>query len=448
MKEFNQNTDFDNLLKEKLSNIEVTPSTQLWDKIAVSIPNTYPAGTIFTPFAKIFLGSVAFVSVIVVSTLIYLYTDSELFNEPEKNETAIGRVEVQKEQFTFHSEQINTVRFAPQIVEQKENIFIPKTSSLQSTSEPVVNKTNIEQKNIISDSESTLKLSDISLSDQPIEVNVESIPPILGDLSYLDPTRDLLFTEKYCKPSPEYINTANISYNLYWQPEMVFYDKSLFSPDRSEDQSIGLTVMFSTEEFFFETGLAVTFLTRNNQYNNTTITNEMIGQYEQVDSVHFVQVWDPGTQSYITQPIYFTSLIPVYEHQITENITDKTDSYVYMQIPVMIGFKKPVKRFTFEAKTGFAYNSLIFTTQQNKIYSNEDINILQASQTLISYDRMKQYWSFIFGIGATYRMTNNAHFFITPTYRYLLTPLFSGAEPSRKSPYAFGVQTGIRFSFN
>jgi len=247
--------------------------------------------------------------------------------------------------------------------------------------------------------------------------------------------------------SPEFITNAGISLNIYWQPEMYYYDKNLFSPSKSQNHSLGLSVMFSGQEFFLETGVEIEYLTKNNIYRDTKITNDLIGQYEQVDSVHFVEVWDPVSQCYITQPQYFTSLVSIYEQHVNETETEKNDTYMYLRLPVMIGFQKPIGKLSLEAKTGFVFHSLLYTSQLNKEYSNEDIQLVYAGQTLISFERSRQYWSFVFDIGASYQLSKNTKLFVTPSYRYMLSPLFSGNEPSRKSPYAFGMKTGLRYTF-
>jgi hypothetical protein len=444
MKNLTQNSEFDKLIREKLSNVEVPPSGHLWDKVLPVIPKYNPWGQVVTPFTKIFIGSLTFVGAVLISTISIvnnqggMKTATPAFDE--KNTEAFVEVAdeiVRREETSVESIQTMIPKFSKVVTSGSQSSYTPEQLS--------------EFHNY--------DLSSHELSEQTVsqaqpkaehEINMAEMPVKIPTLAYeftMQSTLDLPSKQNTSEFPPDYINNSELSLNLSMHPEVFYFDPSLFNPRKSKDYSIGVTLMYSTGDIFFETGIAGTHVSQINLYQNTTITNELVSQYEQVDSVQFVQVWDPVLQTYITQPVFFTSLVNIYEQQTETELQNKDDSYIYLQIPVLVGLSKSVKRFTLEAKTGFVFTSLIYTSQQNKSYSNDELQIVLAEQTLLSLNRSRQYWSFMLGVGGSFKLTNGSSLFLTPTYRYLLNPLYSGNQPSRKTPWAFGVQTGLRITF-
>jgi len=444
MNNLKQNSEFDKLIREKLSNVEVPPSGHLWDKVLPVIPKYNPWGQVVTPFAKIFIGSLTFVGAVLISTISIVNNQGGMkIATPaidEKNIEAFVEVNeeiVRREEALLESIQAMKIKSPKVVVSRSQSPYTPEQLSEYQNYDLLSHK----------HADETVSMTPTKVEH---EINLHEVPQKISTLAYefkMPSTIDIQSKQKTSEFPPDYINNSELSLNLSLHPEVFYFDPSLFNPRKSQDYSLGLTLMYSTGDIFFETGIAGTHVSQTNLYSNTTTTNELVSQYEQVDSVQFVQVWDPVLQTYITQPVFFTSLVNIYEQHTETELQNKEDSYIYLQIPVLVGLSKSVKRFSFEAKTGFVFTSLIYTTQQNKSYSNDELQIVLAEQTLLSLNRSRQYWSFMFGVGGSYKLTDGSSFFITPTYRYLLNPLYSGNQPSRKTPWAFGVQTGLRITF-
>lgn len=439
-----QNNEFDALLREKLSNVEIAPSEKVWDKIAPVIPKYNPWGQILTPFSKIFIGSLVFVGAVVISTLT-LTKPSEisvntalLLADPVEN---ISNTEL------VLSESNNGTNIQPDYIQPIQSSSITIKTNVHSVSPITQTQTETE-------SEPEEVIADLNVSvfaNEPI-VYQEEYPLALMDNISADLSTNLQNVElpqliKTFPITPNYLNDNELSLNLSLHPEVSYFDKNLFANSTTNDFSINASIRYSTGDFFFETGISGTRVQQKNTYNNTTTTREVVDEYEVVDSVHFETVWDPELNQYVTVPIFYTSVITIYEYNTVTETQTLDDTYLYLQIPILIGLQKNFKKFTIEAKSGLTFSSLLFTSAKNNTYSNEDINIVLAEETLISPSRNQQYWSFIVGFGGSYHITDHIDLFVVPTYRYLLTPIYTGNYPSRKTPYAFGLQSGLRYIF-
>ncbi len=450
--------EFDKLLRDKLSNVEMTPSNHLWDRIAPVIPKYSPWGQILTPFSKIFLGTV-FVGTILITTV-------SIRNSEQNQNDAINMTEAEQvsEQVLIDNNNFenNTVTLLETSIVQNNNTesnnpvqFTQSKKGVSKTETGVVESEQLQEStNTSSDAESLFAEEQQEEQQEIIITNTDNNPTLTmmplksGLLGYYgNPVLSKLSQTQFNNTPPDYVNTSEISLNVGLQSELFYFDPALYTPRKTTDFSLNLTLRYTANDLFFETGITGTFLTQTNLYKNVTLTETLVSQYEQVDSVQFLDVWDPIQGAYVTQPVFFTSLVSIYETTTTEELETKDDAYMYLQIPVYIGIRKSVKRISLEAKTGFSYSSLIYTSAQNKSYYNENISLISAEQSLLSQKRNAQYWSFLFSIGGSYKINSNLEFYITPTYRYLLNPMFSGNQPSRRTPYAFGLHSGFRIIF-
>jgi len=448
------NNEFDKLLKEKLSNVVVKPSEHLWSRIVTGIPRYSPWGQIFTPFVKIFLGSLVFVGAVVITTV------SVLDNQKSSNAIMPAYESTLRGNQITHGQSFNIDIFELMpVINQSTIIEKTETTQLSPIDPEMLSFAIVREDNLIVDKKannavlahktSSVVELDFSQNLDEFPVKIKSIVGASLPVSEMRLNKNpISYSSALSAAIPhEYINTSELALNISYQPELYFFDSMIFEHSYALDHSLNLSIQYFTRDFFIEMGVSGTYVSHANTYQNTVEVRELVDSYEQVDSVHFVDVWDPITSEFITQPVFYTSVVNVYDENTVTDVVSKNDSYLYVQIPVFMGLRKDIRRFSIEAKTGFIFSSLLFTSEQNNIYSNEGTNILHAEQSIISLKRNRQYWSFLFGIGASYKLTSSAEMFVTPTYRYLLSPLYPGNNPSRKTPYAFGVQTGIRFIF-
>jgi hypothetical protein len=455
MRKLMQNNEFDQLLKDKLSNVEVKPSEHLWARIAPVIPKYNPWGQIFTPFTKFFFGSLVFVGTVVITAVSVLdnqKSSNSIIPAFENNLQAKELVQYQLQD--FGAPELMPVIYQSQIPENNKNVYLVTADSKKFSSDEAVHNDLLS---MVENTDNSIINRTLPAHDEysPSQNKDESPIKIKSLIGTSIPVPGMILNSKPISYASaltaaiphDYINISELALNISFQPEQYFFDTSIFATSRAVDYSLNVTIQYITRDFFFETGISGTYVSHPNTYRNTTIVKELVDSYEQVDSVQFVDVWDPNTSSWITQPVFYTSVVNVYNENTITDIISKNDSYLYIQIPVFMGLRKDIRRFSIEAKTGFIYSSLLFTSEQDKTFSNEEANILLAEQNMISLKRNRQYWSFLLGIGGSYKLTSASEIFITPTYRYLLNPLYPGNNPSRKTPYAFGVQTGIRFIF-
>ncbi len=452
MKKLMQNYEFDSLLREKLSNVEVKPSEHLWTRLAPVIPRYNPWGQIFTPFTKIFFGSLVFVGSVVITSIAVLNWNqdvSEMIPAAEK--------QLQAEEIIQNKRSENNNQVVVQAVKSKSEAeqtvilkdptnLLPFTDTSRESDETDASEI-IEQVYESDVAEVVTVINNQKEEMYPVRLNPVFVYAVPAPPAVLAGKPVSYASELAAAVPNDYVNTSELALNISLQPELYYFDTSLFATSRALDHSLNFSIQYLSRDFFFETGVSGTYVTHSNTYRNTTIVREIVDSYEQVDSVQFVDVWDPNTSTWITQPVFYTSVVNIYNDNTKTDVVIREDSYLYIQVPVFMGLRKDIRRFSVEAKTGFVFSTLLFTSEQDKTYSNEESNILYAEENIISLKRNRQYWSFMLGIGTSYKLSSTSEIFVTPTYRYLLNPLYPGNNPSRKTPYAFGLQTGIRIIF-
>jgi hypothetical protein len=170
-------------------------------------------------------------------------------------------------------------------------------------------------------------------------------------------------------------------------------------------------------------------------------------KYETYDSVgyfnniHSFRV-DPGNPGKV---IFETSQETLYDSVPHVVISEKTNAYTYIDIPIGIGLSFiSNKRWSLMAKTGIKF-SLLVSSQE----PTASINVPAASEISITREvppRLSSTWRFTAGLEVGYLLTDRLTMRLEPAYEQYLQSVYvntPGYKPHK--PYLIGVNVGVRY---
>jgi len=223
--------------------------------------------------------------------------------------------------------------------------------------------------------------------------------------------------------------TAEWIYNL---PEF----NSLVNVKRNNfTQSGQLSINYDFRHLIFQTGIGYSFYNNETTNNIKYISRDSVGYYEDVIS------YTIDTAQHI---IYNTTPKNIYDSVKHTIYTTSKNSYRYFQIPLLIGYKGYLKKFSFTVRSGVGVGILS--------YKNEPVTSFNVSNaSLISIENntptlTKTYWQFLFNVGLGYQLSANISIAVEPTFKYYLNSFYENTNAT-KHPYSIGIKTGLYFHF-
>jgi len=91
-------------------------------------------------------------------------------------------------------------------------------------------------------------------------------------------------------------------------------------------------------------------------------------------------------------PVYYTSSHPYFDSVPVSYNTHSYDNYRFLEIPMMIGIQKNIKRFTLYAQTGFTYTFSLNTTELSRDHFEESSGAQTLSWNPLMEQRLDNFW--------------------------------------------------------
>ncbi len=234
----------------------------------------------------------------------------------------------------------------------------------------------------------------------------------------------------------DYFKTGEWSAGLNFSPSVVFYDPN------PTNQMLGLdaTIQYSVGGISIRTGLGVSRMEDIGTYRVRYETYDSVGYY--VDVVSFyVDPRQPGAV------IFNTREEAIYDSVPHESITERTNYYTYLDIPLSFGYEFLKKRrVSLSVHAGVKFSALL-----HKDEPTVDFHISGAELNGIDRQvpaRMKTNWRFTAGVDFGYLFLRNWSLHLEPVFEQYITPVYSKqAGYAPKKPYVTGVRAGIRYHF-
>ena len=226
---------------------------------------------------------------------------------------------------------------------------------------------------------------------------------------------------------PKIVNT-NSHWKIagYLSPEIAISELDSVEILNSYTFSIEPTYTFNSN-WFVRSGVGLSYVRDRGFAEINYISNDYIGSYDDVYNITF------DTISGIVTPIYHTKTVEVWDsvHHVT--VSNVTNKYAYLQVPLLIGytFKNKRSNINWCLMGGPAVSFKISSWIDNPKPEDKDAEIISLNNNLpIRSNSYLQLW---IGAGLEYQLNSKFSFAVEPIYRYYLKSIYNNSYNSTSS---------------
>ncbi|RLD55665.1 MAG: hypothetical protein DRI97_09015, partial [Bacteroidetes bacterium] len=292
-----------------------------------------------------------------------------------------------------------------------------------------VNQENLEKGDFSHGFISYIVIPEAEMVSNPIEIysTLESRGSQLRESP--DPIFDLNVRDSYAKK-------ADVLFGAAFSPAVNIF------PDgqNRNDYSIELVAAYEKSRFLIESGLGANYTSESAKYQVNYTSFDSVGYYVGVTSFTI----DPVNPDSV---IFETNLKNLYDSIDHYSVTENTNKYAYLQIPLRVGYRVlQTPRFSIDLKAGILFSLQIYKDIPGVPYRGNDADDIEVTRQYP--DRLTTSWQYTAGIGLNYQINNKVRFTLEPFYRQYIKSAYSPASafPAR-SPHAFGIRGGLYFHF-
>ncbi len=170
-----------------------------------------------------------------------------------------------------------------------------------------------------------------------------------------------------------------------------------------------------------------------------------MGSYINLDSIGTIVYIDTILNQTVINLIYYSHNEDIYD-SIKDILTQQTNNrYTYLNIPLLLGYKKEYKRWSVFLKGGPVLSFLIYRKEPGVTIIDDKMVI--SSVTNKTPSRLETNWQFLFSLGCAYRLTNKLYFAVEPTWKFYRSNYSDRPKSSSGQPNSFGVKTGLIWNY-
>ena len=234
----------------------------------------------------------------------------------------------------------------------------------------------------------------------------------------------------------EYFRKAEVSAGLNFNPSIVFYDPNPYNKMLGAEA----VIHYKISSFSIMSGVGFSRMEDVGSYKVNYITNDSVGYYLRV--VSFIP--DPRNPGEIT---FITTEEAIYDSVTHYVITDKTNYYSYIDIPLAFGYTFFQKsRVSLTAAVGVKFSILVDKQEPTVDFWVSDAELLNIERQVPA--RMNTNWRFTAGVDFGYFFTEKFSLHLEPVFEQYISPVYAkqpGDKP--RKPCVTGVKAGIRYNF-
>jgi len=444
--EINKHKDLDQIFQEQLHDYEVAPPEHVWAGVQAEALNTTAGKASQWRWwaAAAFLG-------LLMSAAGYLYVEED---ETEWTPQNIENVQIEEIPDLSPSPESQAITEPSEIdieVPVEEEISeeqIIATLEIESPIEEPIEEEILMEENIVLQTETD---TEVLVEEEAQEALAEEIESITQENIILDNENTPELSEAVTSESPSKAGydffdedaideiTKGHLYDKYWKLGLEFSPEWITIPDNNnniESYGLDLSAKYFFSNWFVESGLGVAFSKDDGLYNVDYQEALFKGSYQDVYDVTF------DTSSGLPVPTYYTKLVNVYDTIDHVLITENKNSYVYLNIPLNIGYSKALgEKFTFYAKTGFIASFKVYENIPTPTVTGTNTTIVAI--TPLYHKRTSWHLQAQLNVGIDYYITEKFLFGVEPNARYYIKSL---VDPNTEgNPYGFGVKLGFKY---
>jgi hypothetical protein len=238
------------------------------------------------------------------------------------------------------------------------------------------------------------------------------------------------------KPRPQVPRT--ISLGATHTPDMVFYRNA--SDYFKYSYGFDLAGRYTYGRWDFQAGLGVAVSTDVGNYGLSCLQNDSVGYYLKVNS--FIRDANhPG------QILFATETVVVYDSNNYFYDLNTRNRYVYLNVPVMIGFRALERpRWSLSVDLGAAYSRLVSTTEPEPAFYTPDARIIEIVR--LDPTRLANSFSVQGGARFDYRFARRFTLSIEPTAKYYIHAVQSESGNAQAQPWSVGLRVGLWYRFD
>jgi hypothetical protein len=244
-----------------------------------------------------------------------------------------------------------------------------------------------------------------------------------------EPVFDLRIKDTYAKK-------ADLLFGVAFSPAVNIY------PDgqNRNDYSLEIVGSYERSRFLVESGIGLNYTSENANYRINYSSYDSVGYFIGVHSFSI----DPSNPNGV---IFETQITSIYDSIDRYRILENTNKFVYLQVPLRIGYRiAEARRFSLDLKTGILFSLRLYEDIPDVPYQGNDADQVEIIRQYP--DRQRTTWQYTVGLSMNYHLTKNLRLGLEPFYRQFIRSVYLPAtEYPARSPHAFGLRGGIYFHF-
>jgi hypothetical protein len=443
--EVNKHKDFDQIFREKLQQHEVAPPAHIWEGVQ--------AGAAHSSNSWRWWAAAGLMAVILSGASFLYFSSNDLSTEKSlsKQNTELPVAPV------THTESPEKVSSETTIiteeVEQEIIQSVVESFHVEERAEQAIAVDPVEQAIIAEDvvEEPAVELTSSPQDSDVIWVersDMEKVAPQTGgmeDNTASEPLDEVAIGEA-SKAAYDFFDddaideiTKGHNQEKRWELGIEFSPEWITIPENDNNirsYGLDLSARYHFSKWFVETGLGASLSKDDGLYKVDTIS-QFKGSYMDVYEVTF----DESSGEPI--PIYHTELKNVYENIDTNYVSRTENDYVYLNIPLNIGYSTKLSdKFAVYFKTGLVNSFKIYENiPAFETVNNTDNDIIHSEARY--FNRTNWNMQAQLNIGMHYFITDKFIFGVEPNARYYIKSLVE--DNNGGNPYGFGVKFGFKY---
>ena len=234
----------------------------------------------------------------------------------------------------------------------------------------------------------------------------------------------------------DYYRKADLLLGAHITPALTYYPEG----ENKNSYAFELTADYQKSDFFVQSGIGAEYYSEKGNYSINYESFDSVDYYYDVTSFNI----DPNNPDSIIFNLKSTNVYDSVNHLKIEETSNK---YLYMQIPLNVGYEIwGNSRFSVKIRGGVIFSWLVYKDEPVVTYHANDVTIVDISNNYPG--RRKYNWQWMAGIGLNVRLSKKLIFSVEPVYKQYINSIYTkGSGMDKKLPYSVGLRTGIYLNF-
>jgi hypothetical protein len=251
------------------------------------------------------------------------------------------------------------------------------------------------------------------------------------------PYRSLTLTKPiFSAFKDDYAKKAELQLGFHLTPSVIFYDQT----PNNQAYSAEFSFNYTRSSVSIRSGIGAGYLQDKGSYKIIFETYDSVGYFLNITSFTIDQ-GNPGNVTFDFEREAVYDSVPHYE------LTEKSNSYLYLDVPISVGYNfYHRKRISLGIYAGAKLSFLLYRNEPTVEFSGPPSELITIERQVPA--RMSTNLRLTAGLDFGYLLTDKVSFHLEPLFEqyinsvYMKQPGFSSGKP-----YIIGLRAGILFNF-